>query len=162
MSILRWPSTLACSTDPALWLFTSNLNRAWLMALLLSSIWSRHTDEKQSHRGWREPELRAVLWDRKVALAAGAGKGLKFMFLQWTQTSSYSPCSPYTCSFPIPHIPRLLPFYKSLLLYTFADSSWIQVSAGEERVPHSDICPHPVRGIMKQILALLKLGGNLG
>lgn len=110
--------------------------------------------------GWREPELRAVLWDRKLAPAAGAGKGLKFMFLQWTQTSSYSPCSPYTCSFPIPHVPRLLPFYKSLLLYTFADSSCIQVSVGEEWAPHSDICPHPIRGIMKQ--TLLKLGGKFG
>lgn len=32
--LLWWPSTLACSADPALWLFTSNLNGAWLMALL--------------------------------------------------------------------------------------------------------------------------------
>lgn len=101
----------------------------------------RHADRKQSHGRWCAPEPRVGPRDRKVAPAAGAGKGLALMSLQWTNLSC-SPRIPYPGSFPSPHAPPLLPFHRYLSLYTGADSSWMQKSICRRGVgPTSVICP---------------------
>lgn len=61
----------------------------------------------------------------------------------------------------MPHALPLLPFHKYLSVHTHADSSWIKYLQ-EREVPQAAFVLSSIRGIMKQIVALLELQGERG